>query len=242
MSLFPAFLRRGMIVLALALAFFAPAAWAGTGLVFSHTKWDFDKIGSTQMREHAFAFRNAGKKTISIVAMTPSCGCTAAVAGKGEIPPGGKGEIKVTFDPGGKSGHAESTVTVETDDGAQTVLTVTGNIQTLAGASITVTPLASAIKVTPESVKLGKLKMGTPVLYRVVVQNTGDGDLIILNVPARNDAGQPLSTKPIGKGKRVELTFVYMADKAGEIKDSVVISSNDPARPEVRISLTGAAE
>jgi len=237
-------LRTGLSgVLALCCALVFPAAaLAEGGLRFDHSRWDFGAVGATEMKEHAFGFKNAGATAVSIVSLTPSCGCTAAVAGKGTFPPGATGEIKVTFDPSGKSGHSESTVTVETDDGATTVLTVTAEVQTLAGPSIGVTPLAPRIKVQPEKIKLGKLKVGQPVAYRIVVLNTGEGDLFILGVPARNDAGQPLSTKPIGKGKKVEMTFVYVADKAGKIEDSVSIRSNDPKRPELTVKLSGSAE
>jgi len=221
---------------------FSPAAWAAGGLQFIHTSWDFGTVGATEKKEHAFPFRNGGEKSVGIVSVIPSCGCTAVVAGKKAIQPGETGEIMVTFDPSGKSGRLESTVEVTADDGGKTALTLAADIKTLEGDHIAVTPPVPSIKVSPQSVNLGKLKRGKAALYRIVVENVGDGELFLYGMPERNEAGLPLSQKPIGKSRKIEITFFYQGDKKGKIKDSVVIRSNDPVRPEVSISLTGVAE
>jgi len=230
----------GASVFIIAFVLLLPASsFAENALFFPETKYDFGKTGSTEQKEHVFRFDNKGDGTLKIIRTTPSCGCTAAVVGNPEIAPGGTGSIKVTFDPSGLAGHHDSTVLVGADDGSEATLTVSADIETLQGDHVDVTPLLPVIKVTPMGVNLGKMRKGDEKEYKVVVENTGDGELFIVNIHNVNETGIPLSHKPIGKGKKVEITFFYKALSKGVVKDSVLLQTNDPAHPEVRIKLKG---
>ncbi len=231
-----------IVVALLFLTCASSVAVAANGLTFEEKIWNFGKITTLDKREHIFKFRNTGKKNIKIISVTPSCGCTAAVLGKKNFRPGEHGEIKVVFDPGGKSGWHESTVAVATDKGQATTLAVTAEIETLDQGRVAISAPTPSIRVIPESVDLGKLKEGGAVAYKIVVENAGDGELFIQNVMERNDAGVPLSHKPIGKNKKVEITFFYRAMEKGGIKEEVVIHSNDPVRPEVAVPVTGTVD
>src|SRR6266496_2055129 len=81
------------------------------------------------MKTHIFAFTlsialcltaHAGFKWVKT-----SCGCTAAQSQKEEVPAGEKGEITATFNIGERTGTQVKTVTVETDDPAQTSTVLT---------------------------------------------------------------------------------------------------------------------
>jgi hypothetical protein len=221
---------------AIAITLSAPAF---AELEFQETKWDFDKIGSVEKKWHVFKFLNKGQKITSITSVTPSCGCASAVPGKNVLLPGESGEIKVVYDPSGKSGRHEASVAVTTDDGATQTLSITADIQTLDVANLKITPLAPAIEVSPKSVNLGNLKMGDVVFYKVIIANMGDGELFVTNLPTRDKNGTYLGAKPIAKGKKVEVTFFYKASEKGKINDFVTIESNDPARHEVKVILKG---
>ncbi|MBI3581133.1 MAG: DUF1573 domain-containing protein [Nitrospinae bacterium] len=223
----------------MALLVIASAAHADDRLSFPVTKWDFGKTASSGKKRHVFKFRNKGKESLNITKLTPSCGCAAAVAGSSEIAPGGDGSIKVEFDPAGLEGRHESTVLVAADDGSEVTLTVSADVEPARPATVLVTPLKPVLKVTPTVVNLGKMKEGEAVQYKVVVENAGYGDLFLTNLTDANEAGVPLNSKPIGNGKKVEITFFYTPLGKGKIKDSVLIRSNDPRRPEVRIKLKG---
>jgi hypothetical protein len=231
--------RRFSLALVSALLVLASAAHADDGLFFPVTKWDFGKTVSSEKKTHVFKFKNKGKESLKITQVTPSCGCAAAVAGSTEIKPGGNGSIKVDFNPAGLEGRHESTVLVAADDGSEVTLNVSGDVEPAKPATIDVTPLKPVFKVTPTVVNLGKMKEGEVVQYKVVVENAGDGDLFLINLTDTNETGLPLNRKPIGKGKKVEITFSYTAMEKGKLKDSVLIQSNDPRRPEVRIKLKG---
>jgi len=73
-----------------------------------------------------FKYQNPGKTPVHFKSVHASCGCTTAQTQKDEVPPGGTGEITATFNIGDRTGTQVKTVTVETDEQAnsKTVLTL----------------------------------------------------------------------------------------------------------------------
>lgn len=212
-----------------------------TGLVFGQTTHNFGRIQKIEPLEFSFSFENGSASPVTIANVSTSCGCTAAKPEKTEYQPGEKGAIAATFDPGGHSGLFESTITVEEGSGATHILTLAADIETLDPATLKIELPSPVISVSPEKVHLGTFKVGETALFKVIVENKGDGDLYIRNADAPNETGVRLSDLPIRKGKKIELTLFYKPDKVGKIKDFVIISSNDPKNAEVKIHLTGKA-
>ncbi len=62
--------------------------------------------------EAEYFFTNAGASPLTVQALSASCGGTVAHSAKGVCAPGETGSIKVTFDPSGRSGREEKTITV----------------------------------------------------------------------------------------------------------------------------------
>lgn len=212
-----------------------------TGLVFGQTTHNFGRIQKIEPLEFSFSFENASDGPVTIANVSTSCGCTAAKPEKTEYQPGEKGAIAATFDPGGHSGLFESTITVEEGSGATHILTLAADIETLDPATLKIELPKPAISVSPEKIHLGTFKVGETALFKVIVENKGDGDLYLLNSDAPNEAGVLLSERAIKKGKKIELTLFYKPEKAGKINDFVSIRSNDPKNPELKIHLTGKA-
>lgn len=210
-------------------------------LVFDHLQFSFGAIRGIEKLSHDFPFRNASDKMARIVSVTPSCGCAAAKPEKTEYQPGEAGGIKAEFNPAGQSGHHESTVVVEDDSGQKYVLTLAADIETLDPAKLKINLPDPVISVTPDTVHLGTFKVGETALFKVIVENKGDGDLYLMENDSPNEAGVRLSEKAIKKGKRIELTLFFKPEKAGKINDFVTIHSNDPKHPELKIHLTGKA-
>lgn len=63
-----------------------------------------------------FAFRNAGSRSVTVVKLTTSCGCTTADLEKKTYAPGESGKVAVTVATGGHTGKQERFVTVATDE------------------------------------------------------------------------------------------------------------------------------
>jgi hypothetical protein len=72
-----------------------------------------------------FKYQNTGDKPVKFKSVKTSCGCTAAQTQKEEVPAGEKGEITATFNIGDRTGTQVKTVTVETDEPANTTTVLT---------------------------------------------------------------------------------------------------------------------
>ena len=85
-----------------------------------------------------FKYENTGKTPVHFKSVHASCGCTTAQTQKDEVPPGGTGEITATFNIGDRTGTQVKTVTVETDEAAnsKTVLT----LKTIIPQQLEITP------------------------------------------------------------------------------------------------------
>ena len=71
-------------------------------LRFSETEWDFGTIREEDGPvTHVFNFTNNGIVPIAIDRVNASCGCTSPQYPRGLVEPGGRAEIKVSFDPMG---------------------------------------------------------------------------------------------------------------------------------------------
>jgi hypothetical protein len=79
---------------------------------------------------HKFKFKSTGKTALIISNADASCGCTVPSWPRNPIPPGGTGEIEVSFNSANKTaGQTTKRVTVSANTfPAQTVLYIKGNL------------------------------------------------------------------------------------------------------------------
>jgi hypothetical protein len=96
----------------------AELKWEQTTIELHPTSADKQAIGH-------FKYQNPGKTPVRFKSVHASCGCTTAQTQKDEVPPGGTGEITATFNIGDRTGTQVKTVTVETDDAANTKTVLT---------------------------------------------------------------------------------------------------------------------
>lgn len=80
---------------------------------FEKTTYDFGYIKEDGGKvTHEFTFVNEGEEPLKITSARAECGCTQPEYSKEEVPPGGKGVIKVTYNPLGRPGGFTKVVTV----------------------------------------------------------------------------------------------------------------------------------
>lgn len=106
-------------------------------LLFNEKTHDFgvvaEKGGSVATE---FTFINNSGRTIKILNVVPSCGCTTPNWSKEPIAHGKQGFIKATFDPRGKGGYFNKSIAVTTDyDGKAINLQITGTVEELGARS-----------------------------------------------------------------------------------------------------------
>src|SRR6478609_7471014 len=76
-----------------------------------------------------FSIINKTTRPVSILSVKPSCGCTTPDWTKDPIAAGGTGFIKASYDPKGRPGYFNKSLTVTTDwDGTPIVLQIKGNV------------------------------------------------------------------------------------------------------------------
>lgn len=101
-----------------------------TTVVFSEMEYNWGKIKEGSVQEHTFTFTNTGTNDFIISNAKGSCGCTVPYYPTEPIPPGGKGEIKVSFDSKGKSGMQQKQVTITANtDPNTTVLNIMSEVE-----------------------------------------------------------------------------------------------------------------
>lgn len=113
---------KKILTICLALLLTAGFAYAkkskseGTGSIkFTETVWDFGTIKNDRPAVHEFEFTNNGDGNLIIVDATAECGCTRPEWPEKPIAPGKKGKVKVSYNPIGRPGSFEKTVTVKTN-------------------------------------------------------------------------------------------------------------------------------
>lgn len=217
------------------LALPAPSLAAGK-LAFSGMEYDFGKVDPSTPMEQVFKFRNSGDANVLIKKIYSSCKCLSAFHNKKLFKPGEEGLILVRLQPEGMAGPFEGVLRIRTDARKKPyLLKLKASIQKLTeGGALPV------ISVSPMNINLGTMKMGQTAVYRVIIENKGDGDLFIRNIDAPNDSsGAPLYGKAIKKNKKVELSAIYRPVKIGKIEGVLILQSNDPKRRFIRIKLFG---
>lgn len=98
---------------------------------YSSRTFDFGEISEGKKVDYSFKIMNQGKKELIIRSVTTSCACTTGEPASNTVPPGGKTEMKVTFDSNEKVGMQNKTITVISNDplNATTFLRVTGSVR-----------------------------------------------------------------------------------------------------------------
>ncbi|MCA4894253.1 MAG: DUF1573 domain-containing protein [Cytophagales bacterium] len=103
---------------------------AAEPLFFQDKSHDFgDVIEHNGPVVHEFIFFNKSTRPITILSVQPSCGCTTPGWTKEPIVPGKSGLIKASFDPKGRPGYFNKSLTVTTDfEGTTAILQIKGNV------------------------------------------------------------------------------------------------------------------
>jgi hypothetical protein len=85
----------------------------GPVLTWEKKTHDFGDIVQGDKVDHTFYFTNTGNEPLLITNVQVSCGCTTPKGWpRDPIPPGGKGELTLSFNSAGKMGKQNKPVTI----------------------------------------------------------------------------------------------------------------------------------
>ena len=95
-------------------------------------EWDRKLVAATpapgdEVVRVRYAFKNPAKKTVHILGVTTSCGCTEATPSASQIAPGESGAVDVVFTIGQRTGLQKKEITIRTDE-SETPVTLELNV------------------------------------------------------------------------------------------------------------------
>ena len=98
-------------------------------LKFNEREFDFGEIKEMDGKvSHKFLFTNNSKKSIQILTVKPSCGCTTPDWSKKEVKPGKEGFIVAEYNPKGRPGVFRKSLSVVTSDNKRSLIFIKGKV------------------------------------------------------------------------------------------------------------------
>lgn len=190
------------------------------------SEYNFDTALEGEKVVHTFVVRNTGDAPLEITKIKTTCGCTTAEYTKGEIPPGGEGEVTLQVSTKGYGGKTiKKTATLYSNDPEEKSLKlkISGTVEVFADIS-------------PKSIKF----VGTTgEKLREVVQ------IVPSEAHPFHIVGEPETSKDTYRctleekdGKYI-LTAENLATEATTYFGTVVMKTDLPEYPEISISVIG---
>lgn len=206
-------------------------------LEFETVKKSYGLVKDTLPQKLEFPFKNTSKdRTARIKEFITSCGCVGGASDKESYGPGESGVIRVTFNPQGREGKDEKTISVAIDDPAVPPLPLTVSIEIV--PVLYLEPKAAYIEersdlfVTKKPAKRFTLtsRLGG---FEVTGATIGDGRITLVD--------QGKDEVEIGGEKAARWSFDVLCDHAlpeGRLQTKLEIKTNDPSRPLVTANIT----
>lgn len=205
-------------------------------LIFEEKTHDFGSIkedgGSVST---SFSFINNSGRPVRIVDVKPSCGCTTPDWTREVIENGKSGVIKASFDPRGKAGYFNKSITVSTDlGGTAIILQIKGSVETKPKDAYDFDVTNGSMQTKVSTLNMGKLFINKENGFKSFdFRNSGKSLLTIsgVNAPAYIKIEYPAALKP---GETGALKIFYDAKAKGTYgfaSDNIEIVTNDPDAP-----------
>ena len=197
---------------------------------FDERVYDFGLVSREDLPHHRFIFSNTGQADLVISEVDSSCGCTAALLSAETIPPGGRGEIDVSFNPQGRRGKQKQTVSVYSNAENEPIaqLTVKGTVMT-------------AVDVSPDRILFGSVNNQQVTTKRIRVLDSGEGTLKITHI----ETSSPFLTTEIGPPRLGEVinyevkVTLQPGVPVGKFQEILTIRTNNEFQPHLSVSIEG---
>ena len=200
-------------------------------------KMDFGKVKQGKVLTHIFKLVNEGDETLTIDRVRTTCGCTAVLVSKKEIPPGKEGELKVTFNTRGYAGKLSKYIYVDSNDPTQKSKQITVSVD------IEVPPQPK-IALDRYSQDLGLFLEDEEVRTQAKIKNIGELELEVSC--SHKDASFYADGKKVSfplkirAGREADIEIrMPPRNRKGMIREYILMKSNDPQRPTLSFYLSG---
>ncbi len=211
-----------------------PAKPSLARMEFKRVHHDFGPMMDNEIHHTSFEFTNTGSDPLEIINLNADCGCTVPELDKKLYMPGESGVIEVTFDPEGKVGDLNRSITIMSNDSSG------ANITLMVAAQVT--PI---VEVVPKVLTVGVTERGRAITRTITVTGRTE-DFAVTGVRSR--AGDEFSAKILGtetlknrfgdtvRRSTIEVTFTPDR-RLGDYNAQLEMDTNDPRRAIVRAQL-----
>ena len=226
---------RTLFTLFCLIGFVTVEAQLADPLVFTEKTHDFGSLkedGGSVTTE--FSFINKSGRTVKILNVQPSCGCTTPEWTRDPIEDGKSGVIKATFDPRGKIGFFNKAITVTTDyNGSPIMLAIKGNVDGKSGDS-EFEVINGSLRTKVSTLNIGKIFINKENGFKSFeIKNGGKSNLTFgtVKAPAYIKVQLPEQLKPGEKGQLKLFYDTKLKNAYGFTSDNIEINTNDADKP-----------
>jgi hypothetical protein len=216
-------------------------------LLFQAKVHDFGTIRESEGAvQHVFTFVNNAGRTVRILSVNASCGCTTPGWSDQPIAAGKSGYVKASFDPTGRPGYFSKTLTVTSDlSGQPFVLTIKGNVVTGKTPLEQFTVSKSGLRFRAASFNMGTVFLNQPAAtkeFEVVNESSGPIRFLSVEAPTHVQVALPSA---LAEQERGVIRITYDAKRKGQYGfavDNVVLVTDQEAEPRLSFSLYATVE
>ncbi len=197
----------------------------------STTSLDFGTTIGGARRDTSFAISNTGDKTLVIDSTRSTSSAFTVTTSLSSLAPGGSQQLGVRYAPATYGSHS-GTLRIYSNDKNNPLKQIT-----LTGINNTPPQIA----VSADTIRFGKVRLGSSSSYQLKVTNTGQTTLNISSIFVMTSSVFACSSRTfsLAYNKSENLPVTFTPNRASTFSGEVVISSNDPVRASKRIFLFG---
>jgi hypothetical protein len=218
-------------------------------LLFREKTHDFGEVSETGGNaDYEFTFTNNAGRPVKILSVQASCGCTTPNWSKEPVDAGKQGFVKVSFDPRGKPGYFNKSLTITTDIDANVItLLIKGQVVAAAKNADDIYPAAhGSLRLKSNSFNLGKIFINRePASGEFEIYNASSQTIHFTKNSIRPSYIQvvvPDSLVSKQKGK-VKLTYNAKAkNQYGFVSDNIELITDDEEMPRKSIPVYATIE
>lgn len=188
-------------------------------LTFVTTEHDFGKINEADGRvSYVFEFTNEGMEPLVLSNVRASCGCTTPTWTKTPVEPGQKGNITVTYNPNGRPGRFQKTVTITSNATEPTKkLYIKGEVIPKQAKPVNKYPVKMGdLSLAASTINFGTVMKGKTVEKAIEYANLTDAPVTVSAVVTDMSAPIALnvSLPEVKKGETGQLRVQYDAENS----------------------------
>jgi hypothetical protein len=197
---------------------------------------------------YSFQFANISNRPVRILNVQASCGCTTPDWTKDAVAPGSTGFIQASFDPKGRPGYFNKSLTITTDfDSNPVVLQIKGQVSTGdANISAEFRSVNGSWKLKMSSFNMGKVYMKDDFTVKeFLVHNGGEKPVTFLKMTGPEFISADVLPKTIQPGSTGKIRIGYHGKKKGQYgfqSDNIELETDDAEQPNKAFTVYATVE